>query len=96
MKNLCKNIDFYKELFGDNFFYVDAAEDKIKSDIAKIKPQVKKFFAAEPLDENDYPITTKRANKEINQVIRPTKKKNALTKLPGWKRAKADYLGSAP
>jgi len=50
----------------------------------------------EELDENDYPITAKRANKEINQVITPTKKKNARTKLPGWKQAKADYLGSAP
>lgn len=58
------------------------------------------FFGAkddeEELDENDYPITAKRANKEINQVITPTKKKNARTKLPGWKQAKADYLGSAP
>lgn len=50
----------------------------------------------EELDENDYPITAQRANKEINQVITPTKKKNALTKLPGWKRLKADYKGSAP
>jgi len=50
----------------------------------------------ETLDENDYPITAKRANKEINQVITPTKKKNAQTKLPGWKQLKADYKGSAP
>jgi len=35
-------------------------------------------------------------NKEINQVITPTKKKNAQTKLPGWKQLKADYKGSAP
>ena len=57
------------------------------------------FFGAkdeEELDENDYPITKQRANKEINQVIRPTKKKNAQTKLPGWHRAKGDYKGSAP
>ena len=91
-----KNMGFYEQLFGKNYFYIDASEDKIKSDIAKIKPQVKKFFAAESLDENDYPITSQRANKEINSIIRPTKKKNALTKLPGWHRAKANYKGSAP
>jgi len=58
------------------------------------------FFGAkdeeQELDENDYPITAKRANKEINQVITPTKKKNAQTKLPGWKRLKSNYKGSAP
>lgn len=91
-----KNMGFYEQLFGKNYFYIDAAEEKIKSDIAKIKPQVKKFFAAGSLDENDYPITSQRANKEINSIIRPTKKKNALTKLPGWHRAKANYKGSAP
>ncbi len=32
----------------------------------------------------------------INQVITPTKKKNAQTKLPGWKRLKTNYKGSAP
>jgi len=50
----------------------------------------------EELDENDYPITSQRANKEINQVITPTKKKNAQTKLPGWKQLKSNYKGSAP
>ena len=50
----------------------------------------------EELDENDYPITSQRANKEINQVITPAKKKNAQTKLPGWKRLKSNYRGSAP
>tara|TARA_R110002096_G_scaffold269595_1_gene463438 strand:+ start:410 stop:1102 length:693 start_codon:yes stop_codon:yes gene_type:complete len=58
------------------------------------------FFGAkdeeEELDENDYPITSQRANKEINQVITPTKKKNAQTKLPGWKQLKSNYKGSAP
>ena len=92
-----KNKNFYRELFGDNFFYVSTQDlVALASDIAEIKPQLQQFFADEQLEENDYPITAQRANKEINQVIRPTKKKNALTKLPGWKRARADYLGSAP
>jgi predicted ABC-type ATPase len=93
---VAKNIDFYKQLFGDNFFYVEAAEDKIQSSIANIRPKVQEFFAAESLDENDYPITSKRANKQINRIISPAKKKNTLIKLPGWKRAKAGYRGSAP
>ena len=48
-----------------------------------------------PVFEGDYPITKQRADKEINQVITPTKPKNARTKLPGWKKAKANYKGSA-
>ena len=91
-----KNKDAYEALFGQNFFEVNAGDDTIESDTAKIKPAVDAFLAAESLDENDYPITKQRADKEINQVIRPTKKKNARTKLPGWKREKANYKGSAP
>ena len=45
---------------------------------------------------NDDREEKKFSNKEINQVIRPTKKKNAVTKLPGWHRAKGNYKGSAP
>ena len=77
---------FLKKNLPDNFEFRIAGDNII-------------FFGAkdeEELDENDYPITKQRANKEINQVIRPTKKKNAQTKLPGWHRAKGDYKGSAP
>ena len=91
-----KNKEAYEGLFGENFFYVNAGNDTIDSDTSKIKPGVEAFISAQALEENDYPITKQRANKEINQVIRPTKKKNAVTKLPGWHRAKGNYKGSAP
>jgi len=90
---VAKNYEAYDSLFGQNFFYVNSEEGKMESSIAAIQPSVDEFIGA--MNENDYPITTKRANKEINQIIRPTKKKNARTKLPGWKRAKSNYLGSA-
>ena len=91
---VAKNHDAYKSLFGQNFFYVNSEEGKMKPGIAAIQSGVDAFIGT--ITENDYPITKQRANKEINQVIRPTKKKNALTKLPGWHRAKANYKGSAP
>ena len=48
------------------------------------------------MTENDYPLSTAKINKQINRIIKPSKKKNAQTKLPGWKRSKSDYRGSAP
>jgi hypothetical protein len=89
-----KNHKAYKSLFKPNFFYVNSEEGKMDAGIAAIQSGIDAFIGT--MTENDYPITSKRANKEINQIIRPTKKKNALTKLPGWHRAKANYKGSAP
>jgi hypothetical protein len=82
LRFLKKNLpaNFEFRIAGDNIIFFGA----------------KKETEEEELDENDYPITSQRANKEINQVITPTKKKNAQTKLPGWKRLKSNYKGSAP
>ena len=91
---VAKSYEAYDSLFGQNFFYVNSEEGKMDASIAAIQSDVNEFIGT--MTENDYPITSKRANKEINQIIRPTKKKNALTKLPGWHRAKANYKGSAP
>jgi uridine kinase len=91
---VAKNYEAYDSLFGQNFFYVNSEEGKMDAGIAAIQSGVDAFIGT--MTENDYPITKQRANKEINQVIRPTKKKNALTKLPGWHRSKANYKGSAP
>jgi len=91
---VAKNYEAYDSLFGQNFFYVNSEEGKMDAGISTIQPGVDAFIGT--MTENDYPITKQRANKEINQVIRPTKKKNALTKLPGWHRTKANYKGSAP
>tara|TARA_Y100000034_G_scaffold129707_1_gene186679 strand:- start:639 stop:1550 length:912 start_codon:yes stop_codon:yes gene_type:complete len=91
---VAKNHKAYKKLFKPNFFYVNSEEGKMEPGIAAIQSGVDAFIGT--MTENDYPITAQRANKQINRIIRPTKKKNALTKLPGWKRAKSNYLGSAP
>jgi len=91
---VAKNYEAYDSLFGQNFFYVNSEEEKMDAGIAAIQAGIDAFIG--PITENDYPITKQRANKEINQIIRPTKKKNALTKLPGWHRTKANYKGSAP
>ena len=62
--------------------------------IAAIQPGIDAFIGT--MTENDYPLSTAKVNKQINRIIRPSKKKNAQTKLPGWKRSKSDYRGSAP
>lgn len=94
-KAVTKNKEHYQNLFGDNFFYVKV-DDDVATNLASIKPDVQQFIDNKQLEESDYPITKQRADKEINQIIRPSKPENAQTKLPGWKRAKADYKGSAP
>ena len=91
---VAKNQKVYERLFKPNFFYVNSEEGKMDAGITAIQSGVNEFIGT--MTENDYPITSQRANKEINSIIRPTKKKNALTKLPGWHRAKANYKGSAP
>ena len=89
-----KNKEAYESLFGKNFFYVSTEEGKMEPGIAMIQPGVDEFVGA--MTENDYPLSTAKVNKQINRIIRPSKKKNAQTKLPGWKRSKSDYRGSAP
>jgi predicted ABC-type ATPase len=91
-----KNKSYYKQLFGDNFFYVKSDGDDVASQLATLKPKIQNFFDEKQLEENDYPISSQKANKQINNIIRPSKKANAKIKLPGWKRAKANYKGSAP
>jgi hypothetical protein len=83
LRFLKKNLpaNFEFRIAGDNIIFFGAKKETEEE---------------EELDENDYPITSQRANKEINQVITPTKKKNAQTKLPGWKQLKSNYKGSAP
>ena len=40
-----KNKEAYESLFGKNFFYVNAADDKMSSDISRIKPGVDTFLS---------------------------------------------------
>jgi len=91
---VAKNHKTYKSLFKQNFFYVNSEKGKMEPSIAAIQAGVDEFIGA--MNENDYPLSANTVNKQINRIIRPTKKKNAQTKLPGWGRGKADYLGSAP
>jgi uridine kinase len=91
---VAKNHKTYKNLFKPNFFYVNSEEGKMDSSIAAIQSGVDAFIGA--ITENDYPLSAATVNKQINRIIKPTKKKNAKTKLPGWHRAKSNYLGSAP
>ena len=77
---VAKNHKTYKSLFNPNFFYVNSEEGQMDAGVAAIQSGVDAFIGT--MTENDYPITKQRANKEINQIIRPTKKKIAL-KIPG-------------
>ena len=91
---VAKNHKTYKSLFKPNFFYVNSEEGKMNASIAAIQAGVDAFVGT--MTENDYPLSTATVNKQVNRIIRPSKKKNANTKLRGWHRAKADYKGSAP
>ena len=91
-----KNKEAYESLFGKNFFYVNAAEDKMGSDISKIKPGVDTFLSADQLEEGDWQkdVVIPNYNKQLKNVLRHGGNKTKAK--PFGKKARIDYRGSAP
>ena len=93
---VAKSKKAYESLFKPNFFYVNSEEGKMEPGIAAIQSGVDDFVGATELEEDFQDDVARDLPGEMRFLLRHSKKKNARTKLPGWKQASIDYRGSAP
>jgi len=90
-----KRKGLYQNEFGNNFFYVNANDDKVDADISKAQPAVDAFLESEQLEEADWQKHVRATyDGELKRVLRGGG--NNTKAKPFGKKARIDYRGSAP
>ena len=86
-----KNLEPYRELFGDNLFRITATDDEIDASIAEEGERLSAFLGG--LEEDFQSELKPRLQKQMTRLLRHGGNKDSG---PFNKEAPIDYLGSAP